>query len=364
MIVFLFVLSSSVLLCFLDRLQPRGMSQNAIGGDNCRYKPTGWFLLACSIILFFAVFRADTVGSDLVNFKSTFLLLRGGSIANKWEPLYITLQYVVSLFTANFNIFMGVCSVLTLIPMLYVLYYNTNDYLPIAMLIFLAEAYAASFSGLRFSLSYMCIYMALHYKWKQNQDFFKIFLIAGFLFHYTSIILIIIILILDRKLKFYWYLIAAFTTIFLSISGSIWKNLIFVLVPKYSGYINFQYTSYVPALNFALFGILAILCYVYKDKLYERNPRNVLLANMAAVMLLFQIGCWWFPVSIRVSQMFRYFMVFLIPEIIACEDDKGYKTLLIIGFSLFYLLLFIFFVTGKNGVLPYQFFWQVKELES
>ena len=357
MAVFVFVLTSSCGLCWLSS---RKAGRCPPDRDHSVSPPgvVAPYVLVVLIILFFASTRAVTVGTDLSGYRNLFYSDSPAELSYL-EPGYRLFQRIVHSFTDNFRIMTAVCSILTLAPMLFVLYKKVDSYLWLGMLVFVAEAYASSFNIIRAALAYSFLYMAYFLRARRFY-FYLPFMILAVLFHYTSILLVLVFLMLDRKLSFFWYLFAAVATMFLASLEPVVMKTIPALLPRYSTffYDSERFQSYVPALNFLLFGVLSALCWIYRDKLLARDPQNALLINITIVGLCTTVGLYWFSMTIRFAQMARFFMPFLIPQIVKCEDNKLYRRLLIGGFTGLYLVLFFIFITGKNGVLPYRFFWQ------
>ena len=100
MAVYFFALASSLVLCYMDRWKPQPPDTGGARVLDEPRKPTVCFFLACGILLFFAVLRADTVGGDLRNYKRTFDALLFGR-----EPAYALLQNIVAYTTGSFHNF-------------------------------------------------------------------------------------------------------------------------------------------------------------------------------------------------------------------------------------------------------------------
>lgn len=360
MYVFVFVLFSSCSLCWLAQLRPK--YEPDIGGRSvATSKICGYLIASTVIILFFAVCRADSVGVDLKNYKRHFLEVAVGKY-NSFEPAYLLLETLVAWWTDNFNVFMTFCSILTLLPMLLVLYKEIKTSLWLGMLIFIAEVYAASFGLLRVMLSCMCLYAAYFMKCR-SRFFYFLFLFLAVLFHYSSLCMVLVFLVFGKKrMSSHLCLIVAVVTLLLMHTKSIVDSLLPLIYERYQKYFLLgdtgRYQSYVPALNFFLFGFLTLLCWVYRDKLMIKNSKNSLLINLSAVGLCLTVGLYWFSMTIRLIQMFRCFLPFLIPQLIACEENRIFRRLITGAFAILYLIMFVIFVTGRNSVLPYRFFWQ------
>jgi hypothetical protein len=342
------------MLCWLTQWQPK-YSPVEVAPDK-KKRISKYYLLAMGVLLFFAVFRADTVGIDLVNYARSFINIRTG-IVEKYEPAYMVLQYLVSRVTGNFNMFMAVCSMLSLIPMLYVFYIEFDKYLWLGILAFIPYC-MFSFSGIRPFLALACLVVAYHVMNNTKRSIvFLVFAILAVLFHYSSTIVVAAFLIFNRKYSYYWYLLAALAFCFLFFAGDLIYSLLTPFSMRFQRYFDFQGT-YAPV-NIFFSGAMTILCIIYYKRLTNRNSKNIILINMMIFMLGFNLTCIWMPVYGRIVQMFLLFAVFLIPEIIECEEDKKIRVLYQIAFSVFYLFIFInTLYVDSSGILPYKFFWE------
>ncbi|MCL2152337.1 MAG: EpsG family protein [Oscillospiraceae bacterium] len=312
-------------------------------------------MIAGVALLILAMFRANTVGTDLANYTRSFNNIRAG-IAENYEPAYVALQFLVTRVTGNFNIFIAICSILSLIPILCVIYHEYDKYLWLGILAFI-PFYITSFSLLRAFLALACLLVAYHATNDSKRRLvFWSFALLAILFHYTAIVVVAALLIFNRRYSYYWYVLAALAFCLLYFAGDLIYSILSPFSARLQQYYDFQGT-YAPV-NIFFYGMMTVLSYIYYKPLTRSDSRNIILINMMIFMLGFNITCIWVPVYGRVVQMFNLLAIFLVPEIIKCEKDKKIRVFYQIAFAVFYIFIFAnTLLIDSSGIVPYRFFW-------
>lgn len=316
-----------------------------------------FYILACGILILFAVLRSDTIGKDTYYFKLYFNnLLNGvyGDFSNL--PYEIGFNYFTILFqyfSTDFQMFLSICSILTLVPILYIMRKENRAFIWLALLVFITTQYASSFSILRGYLSLANLFIAYYYiNKKESKIKYWFFIIIAVSLHYSALIYVFVFWIGKKRFKFYHYLIGIFGIFLLAIPSSPIKNVILkifiTLKPHYSSNAFDETSSSI--VYTSIFSFILILCVVYYKKLIKGNSKNIILINLAFTMLLLNIGGTWIPANSRISSESLAFMVFLIPEIIICEKNAYLRVLYCIVFS-FIFIAFMYL----NLYSPYEF---------
>ena len=121
-----------------------------------------------------------------------------------YEPLYELLVKVYKCFSDNFQGFIILCSIITLVPIFYVIKENVRIYRSIAVLVIILTVLVQSFSIIRAYLGIAFMFLAfntLNFEAEKVEANKKTYLYAliSVLFHYSMLVFVIIYLLSKRK---------------------------------------------------------------------------------------------------------------------------------------------------------------------
>jgi hypothetical protein len=179
------------------------------------------FIALGVLLVLFAVFRIDT-GYDYPSYKTIFLEIKNSNIiqylkSNPWsiEPAYIILNYLFRF--APYVAFLGIITTFSITSKLIFIYrYSSKPF--ISLVIYFASAYIIYDFGI-IRQGFALAIGIWSYKYFQDKQYIKAVIIIAIasLFHFSSLILLLILLISDKRLKLYQYVLL----IFIGLLGSV-----------------------------------------------------------------------------------------------------------------------------------------------
>ncbi|MED2865884.1 EpsG family protein [Bacillus thuringiensis] len=303
------------------------------------------YIFNALIILTLAILRSEDIGKDTPHYRIYFdRMLMGDSGDSPYEPGFYLLTKTFQLFSSDFQSFLAFCSVITLIPILYVLKKENNHYLWMTVFIFICTQYVSSFSILRGYLAVANILIAYQFINRDGKKkVYWFFLLIATLLHYSTIIYVFILWLSKKKINIRYYIFPIFIAILFSVPGigQYMRNFIIEFMyrfrPDYSAY-DMSYELDIGIVYIIIYSILAVFSLFYYKSLLKLNPKNLILINIAIIMLIFNMSMSWFPAYSRVSSSFLIFMALLVPEIIRCEKNRATRFVYKIGFCLMFII--------------------------
>ncbi|HZJ77339.1 MAG TPA: EpsG family protein [Clostridia bacterium] len=215
------------------------------------------------------------------------------------NQMFMMLQWVVRSFTADAQPFIFICAIISLVPVIFIIYKYSFPY-DISMFLFVATGYfSLSMNGMRQYVAAGIMVLGTKYMFSDKKGaWWKFFLIAfiSYLFHSSAIIMIPIFLIVRRK---------AWTPLTLTIIvASFFAALMFNdFLPSFLGFIgDFGYTRYVEnewftsgdegGSSFARVIVMAFpvfLSYLARHRIKILGKQGDILINLAVFNLAFSI---------------------------------------------------------------------------
>jgi len=164
-------------------------------------------------LAFIAGFRSIDVGTDTLNYYLYFYRIQHGNFDSGYEPLWQLLNISVFKLGGDFNQVTFFASILTLMP-LYFAFIKDSRYPLFSLFVYIAfNYYLSSFNIMRQMVAISWVLLALVYYKRENKeknDSWKvaIFSLIAILFHYTAIIIIPILVLINITQKYgNWLLI-------------------------------------------------------------------------------------------------------------------------------------------------------------
>ncbi len=223
-----------------------------LGAVLIEYRPTLLKKL-CYVICVFVVMYLISVlryglGNDYYSYVYIFGQIRdtnGLDLFNcGYEPGFVLLTKLITLFTANTDIMYGIYALAILIPTAYAIFrYSENIWMSTMMFISLTFFYC-SLSFIRQAIAFAIILIAYRYIKERNHVMVLLFIFFGCLFHTTAIILIpmylLAVLIKPTKIT-----LAVYTVLFALVYIFSWQilNLAVIILPQYKNYINLSFVQ-------------------------------------------------------------------------------------------------------------------------
>jgi hypothetical protein len=315
--------------------------------------------------------RHELVGKDLLNYKVYFSYYSTVSLRvvlqEKQDILYWLLNWVISRFTDDYQVFLAVIACITVLPIAK-LYSEDRQYGYLKIVLFMnMSVFIMLFSGLRQSVALAMGMIAYEYVVRKKPLRFLLFALIAFGFHHSAFIILLYYPLchFTFKRRHLWFVIPAILAVFIfnkPIFSFAAQAMNSVFGEKYDGETT-ETGAYAMLILFAIFTVFA---YVLPDeKLMDKETlgqRNLLL--MALMLQCFA------PVHVLAMRLNYYFIIFipvLIPKILKYHKRSLKKLtiasqVVMIGFFVLYYLINTY-ESCKTGIsdlntYPYIPFWK------
>lgn len=289
-------------------------SSREIIENNCAL-PVFFILLTVLLSL-----RHETIGRDTLNYKYYFSVISNLDLRSVFdtdmEQLYVLLNWVVGKLTSEFQIFLMIAAVISIVPVA-VNYCREREHSFLKIILFMnMSVFIMMFSGLRQTIAVSLGMIAYEYVKERKPIRFLILCAIALGFHHSSFILLLMYPLYHTSFqkKHLWFLIPALVLIFVfnqQIFLTVSRVLTMLFGEKYDAEIEMT-GAYTMLILYVLF---AVMSYVLPDegKLDKETLglRNILL--MTVVLQSFA------PVHMLAMRMNYYYMIFmpmLIPRIL------------------------------------------------
>lgn len=326
-------------------------------------------LLVITAIQFIAVFslRSTQVGTDTpgyiegwrLSFNNTFLGFFTGSYTRvfAYEWGFTLLNYMISMFTRDPQIYLLVMSILIFIPLFFILYkYSSSLFLSVLLYVHLG-LFNLSLTMLRQSLAMSITLIAFHYLTQNKRIRFVVVVLFAALFHKSALIFLPALLMKQVKLK--WNV--ALLSVYLLALGLVFLyreallTLFTSLVDNYSNTLG-DTGSYTLFAVFLLIFSMSVLR--YREAIQKDSRNNIYFTFMAVsgLMLTFTSMSY---LALRLTYYYYIYFILFIPEIIQSFTERD--RMLLPSFYLITLALtFGFYMNSgiQSFNTPYKFFWE------
>lgn len=336
-------------------------------GSTKIYNLTAYRIIAIVVFVFYATFRAYSVGIDTqmyyirytrsANYSFFQMLFHYKELRYGTSEIgYMCLECLIKQFGFDFRALLFTVSVLFIVSVTWLIYRFSENHL-ISFLLFICFGYMS------YSMCFMRQFVAISFclfsiKYVQERKF-KAFLACIFmaaLFHTSALIFIPFYFVsrieLNSKRKIILVCVIVFVNLF--------SNLFFRIIVQFG---RLDYSNSAPGggsgMNMYLL-VTALIALYFSNQLIEQSDSNRMLVWMAIMSAIV------FPVVMNVAAMHRtayYYTIgsiALIPNLISSAKNKTYKYVLAAFYS-FMAVYYLINVVGGSGnqFLPYYFYWQV-----
>ncbi len=328
------------------------------------------------IILFFIILlvilslRGIECGRDLKMYSYFFDIMKGYSFeevisySKKGEIFFFILNKIVILLGGNFQLFLCVVALISIIPI--ALFYSKkseNALLTIALFLTVAP-FPMFFSGLRQVIAMGLVVMAFKFIEEKKPIQYIISILIIMLFHISAIIALLFYPIYHSKISKNWLIII----IPLFVLVYLFKEQIFMF---FLGFGNKIYqetygtiTSTGQYATLLLLIIFDIYCFIIPDK-SKINQEYIGLRNLLLFSTLIQL---FVPINMNIMRL-NYYSLLFVPILIPKTVNIGSKSFRkVIQVSVVVMILFFssyFIYNGYNGnnnldIFPYSTYWSSK----
>lgn len=306
--------------------------------------------------------RSVWCGTDLLNYRNKFWLAESVSFFSLFdlsnvEPGYELLASIIKAISGNFQFFLIVCALLSVVPLM-LLYIKESDHCLITVALFVGIApFSLYFSGLRQSIAMgvgvICYWFCKEKKWL----LFLIMVFLAFLFHQSAIILLLMYPMMHARITKDWIIpIVVIYMVCLLYNKQLFGALLGLNQKYESRYVISDTGSYT-------YLILLLILTAYSFVLLKEDADGVIgLRNLLVVSLFLQCFA---PVNIVAMRLNYYYLIFipiLIPKIIDNCKTRYIQVARVssVVFVCFFILWFFkeaYFGSDILNIFPYLPFW-------
>ncbi len=320
------------------------------------------------ILIVLLSLRSIECGTDLKMYSGFFRVFSNSSLdkvlnfSKKGEKLYYILNKIISMIGGNFQFFLFIVALMSIIPIA-VLYYkkSENGILTIALFMVVAP-FSMFFSGLRQSIAMGIIIFAFKYIQDKKVIKYIICVIIAMYFHKSAMFCLIFYPVYHAKITKKWlYIIIPTMIITYVFNKQIFSFLLHIYNPIYED--NYGFVTSTGQYSILILLILFIIyCFVFPDK-NKINKEFMGLRNMLILSTMFQLFVPINPIVMRMNYYTLLFVPILIPKVIniGYKKDYGILQLSVIIMSIFFFVYFIYNGYTGNDVLnifPYIPYWR------
>lgn len=315
------------------------------------------------ILLVLLSLRSIECGADLQTYKNKFESINISSVKSVLN--FSSIEFGYNFFVAinklifnNFQFLLFSCAVLSIVPiMVFYLRETKHNILTIALFVSIAP-FSMFFSGLRQSIAMGIGIISYNYCKKNKIIIFLFMVFLAFLFHQSSIILLLMYPLTHVKITRKW----VFPIIVLYILCFVYNKQIFEILLG----LNEKYeTRYVISETGSYTFLIMLLAITIFSLIIMKEDSNELLGlrNLLILSLFIQSFVPVNTVAMRLNYYYLLFIPVLIPNVIDnCKERyKQVAQLSTVVFSVFFI--FWFFKEAYTGVdylstFPYVAFWE------
>lgn len=347
-----------------------GIIFNSTINKNLNKKLKKSYLIIVNIILILiASLRSEVIGNDTKEYIYLFNQIKYTSIEyykSRYEIGYLLLNKLISLFTNNAQLLIGVTSIIIIVG--YTIFiYKYSNIVWISMYLFITLGYfGASMNSIRIQLAIVVILKSYDYLVNRKKIKFIITIIIAALFHNTAIIFLIAYPISKIKVNMKNLIGFSLLTIVLYIYTNSILNIIFKY-SRYSYYINSQYLNG-EIRSATIFNIMVNLSIIIFSFYIIKSEKIDLIKNynikIQFVFLIVSVCIYIISIKFnlldRIGNYFEVFGIVLLPNILQKINNKNKFTLWTFIIIILFLIYFSTIQVYKpewNRIYPYKFFF-------
>ncbi len=314
------------------------------------------------IILCITFMRSDSVGGDLVNYKTTYLYWSGlpfSDALRKSNTGFVLLNWITGrLSHNNFYIFMAVCGFIS-ITLIYMTICRFSPNRSLSLLVFLSIwGYSGLFSGIRSTLAMAVVFFASIFLFEKKYKTWFVLLVLASLIHLTAVVsfLYLPVVFAGKKMKLQIRMICMFLA---CMAVSMFGIQFLVSIYKTTDYTGMVHQGEGIRLFLFILGILILISRLQYKGNYSIEKIETVAFNSCVAGEAVQVMAFGFSLLNRLTVFFWIYFCILLPVIAGKGRNlnKWILCLAILGFSFTALLFGL--RTDPSGIVPYQFFFEV-----
>lgn len=323
-----------------------------------------FFLMLMTIL----ALRDETIGRDLRNYKFYFEAYSSMELEavfhSERDVLFYLLNWIVGRYTDNYQIFLTVVAVLTVLPLAIVYTEDKRHGFLKTVLFMNMSTFVMLFSGLRQSIAIAIGVVAYEFVKRKRPIIFLLFAFLAWGFHHSAFMILLFYPLyhIAFKKKHLWFVVPAILMFF------VFNNQIFTWATnildseKYSAEIS-NTGAYTMLILFIMF---AVFSYIIPDE-NKMDKETLGLRNFLLIAVLLQCFSPVHTLAMRINYYYIIFIPILLPKIIACAKDdlKEIADFAKIVLTLFFISYYMITIynscqTGISALntYPYVPFWK------
>lgn len=269
-----------------------------------------------------------------------------------YEKGYVVLNKLISIISKDQQFLLIVCAAISLIPMLYIIYKN-SDMPYFSLVIYLGlPCFLIVFSGLRQAIAISITFCAYEFIKKKKPVKFAAMVMLAALFHKSAIIFIIAYPIYHIEMS---QITRQFSMVLFPLVFILRKPLFYFLSPLLKDHAHIDNNG---ALN--LFITFVLIFYFVSVFGNEQDEEERGCRNLFFIACLIQALGGLYSTAIRLGYYFMIYLALCLPKVIGSFNNRDklvFKTLIAACFLIFGL--YSIFVSKNSWALanPYNFFW-------
>lgn len=314
------------------------------------------------ILFLIAATRSVYFGPDPLGYVLSYNRLSYNSFSSLWfnfinyigkDPFFNLFSKIINMTGINAQLWLAILSGIFIFSVSKLIYsYSDEPYLSFIALISIGYFYF-SLTALR-QVTAMAIIL-LTYKYLREQKFFYfiLFVLLASLFHASALIFLIAYPISHININ-----LKQIIGIILALMISIYFSSFIKQIIRYIAWTDTlaSYADRQVTLNYSGFIIqisIFMFCWAFKDKVLEKDHKNITLYNLLFLGLVFQSFSTIVAEFFRVSHYFSIFNIILISKAIDVIDHKGLKMYV----YMVILSIFIIYFFRSGSFQEFAFFW-------
>lgn len=322
------------------------------------------------LLFLFLALRDETVGRDLMNYKSMFISYNRRSVEQLLgldsEMLYALLNWCVGRFTDNYQWFLAVAAALTLFPIAKVYGEDRrNGYLKLVIFVNMST-FIMLFSGLRQALAMAVGMIAYRMVRKKKLIWFLILCLVAYYIHRSGFMILFMYPLyhLRLKMKHAWFIVPGMLFI-LVFNKTVFRALL-PLLTTYTDRYGTEITQTGAYTMLILFVLFAVFAFVIADE-KKMDQEMFGLRNFLLFAVALQCFAPLHNLAMRMNYYYILFIPILIPKVIATCKNRyrevaGLANIVLCVFFTAYFAITTYnsYVTGISTLdtIPYIPFWK------
>ncbi|SSC12130.1 membrane protein of unknown function [Mesotoga infera] len=321
------------------------------------------YLVILVLIAFVLIqaFRSVEVGIDTRSYIKIFTIAKFGNLSTlsaitNFESGFLLFIKIISLFTENTQVFLGVLSVCILATIIYIIYKYSKMPMLSLFLFFAMGFYGFTFSGIRQSLAIALCFASYGFIRSRRPVLFVLLMILAASIHYSALVFLIAYPLsrLGIKKRHFLLVITVFLIIFLG-RGFVFSVIQMTITRRYTSAIYYEASD---SYSLLLVMLLLFMFTMFIGRSSTENLESNTLRNFLLIAVFIQLFASLSPVAMRAGYYFWWFSVLLIPEVIVNQPTRRERHILLVVILIFGFMYFQFlYSSGMLNTSPYKAFW-------